>query len=176
MNPRRSQNIIFVPLVGFFALSLFFSGCAPAVVSRIGSPLPPKPEGCSLDYVEEASQLSGPYRDIGMISLKNCQDPQRAPCSVWMRRAACELGGDAVYPVDEPVLGEERGGDVTVRVMVVSYAGSLGPSARDDAVARSRPCDPPCPAGQSCLYGQCRPARGCGAPSSDDEELGMCYD
>lgn len=176
MNPRRPQNILSVALVEFFALSLGLLGCAPAVVSRIGSPLPPKPEDCSVDYVDEEAQLSGPYRDIGMISLKNCQDPQRSPCSAWMRRAACELGGDAVYPVDEPALGEERGGDVTIRVMVVSYAGSLGPSATGDAVARSKPCYPPCPDGQSCLYGQCRPASGCVESSSDDEELGMCYD
>ncbi len=174
-SPRA--RIFFGAVFGLIAI-LIYTSCSPSVVSRIGPPKPPKSADCAIEFVEGESQLTGPYRDIGMISLKGCQDPTRSPCSTWMRRAACELGGDAVYPVDEPPLGEERGGAVTVRVMVVSYVASLGPAAHDDVVARSKPCDPPCPEGQSCLYGQCRPSSRCedSASASGDAAPSVCPD
>ena len=82
MSARRP-----IPAAGA-ALTALLLACSPASVSRIGPPVPPRPDDCEIEILDREEKPSRPYRDVGMVSLENCQDYRTPPCSEWLRRAA----------------------------------------------------------------------------------------
>jgi hypothetical protein len=141
----------------FCLLAVAAASCSPATTARIGPPVPPRPPDCDLEVLEGDATPSRPYRDVGMVELKNCQDYRTPPCSEWLRRAACELGGQVVYQPLEDNLGAQTG-PVTFRILVAAYVGNVRGSLADDPVYGSRICDPPCGESEVCLNGTCRPS------------------
>jgi hypothetical protein len=92
-----------------------------------------------------------------MVELENCQDYRTPPCREWLRKAACELGGQVAYkPVDDNL--DAQTGPVTFRILVATYVGDMRGSIKDDPVYSSRICDPPCGKNEVCLDGTCKPS------------------
>jgi len=125
----------------------FLVSCNPASVSRIGPPVAPRRGDCEIEILDRGEKPSRPYRDVGMVALENCQDYRSLPCSEWLRRAACEVGGQVAYLLDEGRPDPQfQVGPVTFHVMVAAYAADLPMSLEIDPVYRSRtggaPCEP----------------------------------
>ncbi len=154
-------------IIGFLVLC----GCTPATISRIGPPLDPRSADCDVELLEEGEKPSRPYRDVGMVTLENCQDYTTRPCVTWLNEAACQLGGSVAYlPEEQRPTSDMVVAPMTFRVMVAVYVADLI-TTRDDAVLNSRKCDPPCGAGKRCGNLECVSADAdCGEPSKKEEE------
>ncbi|MBN2526506.1 MAG: hypothetical protein JXR76_08930 [Deltaproteobacteria bacterium] len=119
-------------------------GCAPVTSTRIGPPVSPKSEDCDMEILEAGKTPTRPYRDVGMVSLKNCPEYDTGACKKWLRQEACRLGGDVVYlphkgSVDDRP--ETLAGGVTYTLTVAAYVGQMAPT-KDDAVLNSTPAEP----------------------------------
>ncbi len=176
------RRFIYFGMWVLVALGLLMTGCSPASISRIGPGIQPRSTDCEIEVLEEGRKPSRPYRDVGMVSLENCQDYLTLPCREWLRKAPCEIGGQAAYLSDEyhPNSGI---GPVTYKVMVAAYVADLRYNLEDDPIYRSRTCRPPCDNGYRCVDGTCKPVldAGCtggagGDAGSDDVASGRCMD
>ena len=159
------------------------SACSPAVISRIGPKVPARGEGCDVEILEEGAAPSRPFRDVGMVSLSNCQDYRVEPCLSWLKEAACELGGHVAYlPKTARADTASPTGHVTFKVMVAAYVADLRPDVSSDPYLKSRSCDPPCASGERCENRTCVPATAsdCEGPPAgageDSAELEKCMD
>lgn len=132
-------------LTSLICLFVLVSGCAPVTVTRIGPPVKPKKEDCPIALLEDGKTPDRPYRDVGVLVLKNCPDYHLEGCRKWVFREACKLGGDLVYdPVDSAsAVNAEHpiAGIVSWRFTVAAYVGSLPPE-KDDPVLNSKPAAP----------------------------------
>jgi len=103
---------------------LAIGGCLPVSATRIGPPRPARDAGCEVEFVT-AGEPTRPYRDVGGLTVQNCQDWQAAPCREWIREAACGLGGEVVYQLaDQRPTALVASEAMTVRVIVAAWAGS----------------------------------------------------
>lgn len=155
----RANSIINYQILLYTTLTVI-SGCSAASVSRIGPTLSPRSPDCDVEILEAGTKPTRPYRDVGVVSLKNCQDYRTRPCRDWLAEAVCRLGGHVAY-VDE---GSNRIGQfgpanqqttVTYRVMAAAYASEIYGPLGDDPIYRSRTCEPPCGKGKACVDGEC---------------------
>ena len=89
------------PALATILLAAAVLSCSPAKPTRIGPAVVPRPADCELEVMEEGERPTRPYREVGMITLENCQDYRTPPCSGWLQEAACGLGGTIVYPTDD---------------------------------------------------------------------------
>lgn len=130
-------------------LMFLASACSPAAISRIGPTIPARSEDCDVEILEEGAIPNRPYRDVGMVSLSNCQDYRTEPCLSWLRKAACKLGGHVAYSStqSQPV---NQTGHVTFKLMVAAYVADLRPDISGDPYLESRNCNPPCKSGERC--------------------------
>ncbi|MCP4675135.1 MAG: hypothetical protein GY854_06440 [Deltaproteobacteria bacterium] len=162
----RSPSFIRVAVVAMLVPAV---SCSPATVSRIGPSVPPRTDDCDIEVLEPGETPSRPYRDVGMVTLENCQDYRSPPCREWLRRAACEIGGQVAYFTDEGRTNEQFG-PVTFRVLVAAYVADLRYDPKTDPLYRSRLCDPPCKEDEKCEEGTCRPAAGADCTDKDTSE------
>ncbi|MCP4603104.1 MAG: hypothetical protein GY847_21750 [Proteobacteria bacterium] len=139
------------------AIWLLAGACSPASISRIGPSVPPRQANCEIESLKKGEKPSRPYRDVGMVALENCQDYLTLPCSEWLRKAACELGGQVAY-ILEGGFPSNQFGPVTFKVMVAAYVADLRYNLDNDPIYRSRTCSPPCIGDEKCVDGACRPA------------------
>ena len=118
--------------------------CSPVSITRIGPPLIPRGEDCEVQIFEEGDLPNRPYRDVGMVTLDNCQDHRVPPCAKWLRKAVCEVGGSFAYPAQGagtdaadyfPDDGLTASGAhmMTVRMMVGAFVVDLVPGPPLDA-------------------------------------------
>ncbi|MDJ0761724.1 MAG: hypothetical protein QNJ97_01950 [Myxococcota bacterium] len=152
-------------LVAITPMLLGGVACGPATISRIGPRMPQRPADCQIEILPEDQVPSRPYRNIGMVALKNCQDFRTQPCSNWLRKAACELGGQVAYlpPRDRPDSPMDA---VNYRVFVAVYASDVRGDPADDPVVKARTCDPPCTEDERCVDGICKNAADCEAAAA----------
>lgn len=124
---------------------LFCLGCSPVSVSRIGPPVDPRSADCEIEVLEEGTLPTRPHRDVGMVSLENCQDFRVNPCKKWLVEAACSLGGHFAYRTEDQNLRDGRpdmyAGPITYRVVVGAYIADLVPDADKDPVLNSQQSD-----------------------------------
>jgi len=69
-----------------------------------------------------------------MVSLKNCPEYEAGPCLAWLKKAACELGGDVAYQPRTPLRDgrpDRTAGTVTLQVTVAAFVAALPPSPDD---------------------------------------------
>ncbi len=121
----------------FAAAAVISWSCSPVSISRIGPPLVSRGEGCEVQILEKDDLPNRPYRDVGMVTLDNCQDHRVPLCSNWLKKAVCELGGSFAYPVQETGTGDAAdyfpnddltaagAHMMTVRMMVGAYVVDL---------------------------------------------------
>ena len=120
----------------FAAAAVFAWSCSPVSITRIGPPLIPRGEDCEVQIFEEDNLPNRPYRDVGMVTLDNCQDHRVPLCSNWLRKAVCEIGGTFAYPVrragtdaadyfPNDALTASGAHMMTVRMMVGAYVADL---------------------------------------------------
>lgn len=123
------------------ALLCALTACSPASISRIGPPLPARLAECDIEILDPGAAPERPYRDVGVVTLQNCQDFRTRPCRDWLVEAACGLGGQVAYihadarRADSPVVEPMR-----FRVMVAAYASDLRPDMANDPVAKALAC------------------------------------
>jgi len=155
-------------------IALAVLGCSPATISRIGPPIPPRAKGCDVQILEKGEKPSRPYRDVGMVTLENCQDYRTPPCKRWLEDAACELGGSVAYEDENQRPQGDIVAPMTYRVLVAAYVADLAPGA-NDPVMSSRPCIPPCLEGERCVAGRCVRGEGpdCDEPEAGGEEVSV---
>jgi hypothetical protein len=125
-------------------LASLAAGCSPAVISRIGPAVPARGESCGIELLEPGELPQRPYRDVGVVSLENCQDYRDPPCRGWLTEAACELGGQVAYVPDETL--RDGFGAMTCTVTVAAYVADLRPDPENDPVlgAERRELVPDC--------------------------------
>jgi hypothetical protein len=130
----------------FAAAGLAVCSCAPLRVSHIGPTLPPRARDCAVEILDRGETPKRPYRDVGLVTIENCQDYRTAPCRRWIEEAVCGLGGQVAYVSQErrpdPGLAPMR-----VQVLAAIYVSDLRPGS-DDPVLGSRACDEPAGASQ----------------------------
>lgn len=115
--------------------------CGPAQISRIGPSLPPREPNCEVDVLEPGATPFLAHRDIGVVSLQNCQQYHVNPCRKWLIKAVCEMGGQVAYlPEPEPPRNELD--PVSFRVLVAVYTIG-GPGAEEEPPADT--CKEPAP-------------------------------
>lgn len=110
------------------AVVSLFGGCSPATSTRIGPPVPPKQEGCSIDILDVGAVPDKPYRDVGVVHLKNCQSYKSGPCREWLIKEACKLGGDVAYnEVNNMNDGrpDNTAGAITYQITIGTYIKNL---------------------------------------------------
>ena len=139
------------------AAALLSCACAPLRVTHIGPPLPAREAKCAVEILDRGEVPKRPYRDVGLVTIENCQDYRTAPCRGWLEEAVCELGGQVAY------VSEERRPDpglspMRVQALAAVYISDLRPDPETDPVLGSRVCDPPCGEGSACVDGECAPA------------------
>jgi hypothetical protein len=128
----------------FAAAAVIAWSCSPVKITRIGPPLIPQSEDCEVQIFEEGDLPNRPNRDVGMVTLDNCQDHRVPPCSKWLRRAVCEIGGSFAYPAQgagtdaadyfpNDDLTASSAHMMTVRMMVGAYVVDLVPGPLLDA-------------------------------------------
>ncbi len=149
MNRTVSELII-------VASAVLCSSCAPVAISHIGPNMSSRPKDCDVEILAPGEEPARPYRDVGMVSLKNCQDYQTLPCREWLRKAACEIGGQVAYFTERGRTNEQFG-PVTYKVLVGVYVADLRYDPKTDPLYRSRFCDPACGDHEKCVEGECRP-------------------
>jgi hypothetical protein len=155
--------------------------CSPVSISRMGPAVTPRPSDCEIDVLAEGALPSRPYRDLGVVALKNCQDYKSGLCLRWLTEAACQLGGQVAYlpkeggPVvdSQPVLTEQGGAlvtsdSVTYRILIAAYVADLNYHLADDPVYKAMVCDPHCKEGETCSDGKCKPSEDC--PASKEKK------
>jgi len=125
-------------------VSLAVAACSPATATRIGPPLAPRPNDCAVEVLEDGLAPVRPYRDVGMVTLQNCQDPLTPPCRGWLEEAVCGLGGTVAYLPEHQRPRGDMPAPMTVAVMAAVYVADLFPSAETDAVLGSRAGGPDC--------------------------------
>jgi hypothetical protein len=142
-----------------FAAALAACACAPLYVTRIGPQLPPRAEGCTVEILDRGETPARPYRDVGLVTIENCQDYRTPPCRGWLEEAVCGLGGQVAY------VSEERRPDpglspapMRVQALAAVYVSDLRPDPETDPVLNAGRCDPACEPGTRCVDGECRPA------------------
>ncbi|MBN2340607.1 MAG: hypothetical protein JXX29_07880 [Deltaproteobacteria bacterium] len=131
-------------IIVFIVLSFVVAACAPATSSRIGPSMTPKSEDCEIEILKEGEVPDRPYRDVGIVSLKNCPDYATAPCRQWLTREACLLGGDVAYGATDPTRDgrpDQLAGDVTYTVTIGAYVSHVVPE-KDDPVLNATPAEP----------------------------------
>ncbi|MFO8072446.1 MAG: hypothetical protein R6V85_11285 [Polyangia bacterium] len=133
MSVARFARRVTIVAALLAALALLAAGCSPAVISRIGPPVPSRGESCGIEVLEPGEVPQRPYRDVGVVSLENCQDYRDPPCRGWLTEAACELGGHVTYVPDETP--RDGGfGAMTCTVTVAAYVADLRPEPENDPV------------------------------------------
>ncbi len=141
MNARNISSIaIIILLAGILCLG----GCAPVTSTRIGPVLPPRSENCDVAVLEAGSAPDHPYRDVGVIFLKNCPDYDKGACRKWVVAEACRLGGDMVYlpsEADNRNRPEGLSAEVTWTLTVAASVSRL-PITDRDPVLHSKPATP----------------------------------
>jgi hypothetical protein len=125
-------------------VSLAVAACSPAAVTRIGPPLAPRQNDCAVEVLEDGSAPTRPYRDVGMVTLQNCQDPLTLPCRRWLEEAVCGLGGTVAYLPEHQRPRADLPAPMTFAVMAAVYVADLFPSAETDAVLGSRAGEQDC--------------------------------
>ena len=146
MNNRLIYFSLLVSL--FFALGAGVS-CSPVTSSRIGPAVPEKHPDCDMAVLAPGKTPDRPYRDVGMVFLKNCPEYDQGGCRKWLVAEACRLGGDVIYaPNGNTQAGKPESnstqfmpGDVTWTLTVAAYVSELAPSD-DDPVLNSTPAKP----------------------------------
>ncbi len=109
-------------------LTIFTVSCAPYTITQTGPALDPKSENCDITVLSPGKTPDKPFRDIGMVSLKNCQDYQSGLCLKYLKKAACGLGGSVAYaPKDLMRDGRDDNiaGQITVSVTIATYVSML---------------------------------------------------
>jgi hypothetical protein len=159
-------------VVSFFFMGLM-AACVPVSIARIGPAVSAKKPGCDIEILPSGESPSRPYRDLGVVTLENCQDYEMRPCSDWLVDAACELGGQVAYlpeeggmPRDEFVVMP-----MTYRVIVSAYVADLRVPIEDNPVAKSRICSPECTGDESCVDGECRQPPDCDKEEAKPKEI-----
>jgi hypothetical protein len=152
------------------ALTTATTACSPVFVSRIGPPVPARDPGCELELLEEGQLPDRPYRDVGMVELDNCQDYRTPPCRTWLEEAACELGGNVIYPPQDPPPRNDFTAPLRFRLMVAAYVTALRPDPEKDIIFNAVRCDPPCEEDERCVGGSCKPAEDCDDLDTEAEE------
>ncbi len=138
-NSRRKRSG--VSLAPWASLFLFAAACGPAQISRIGPSVPPREQNCEVEVLEPGETPFHAHRDIGMVSLQNCQQYHVNPCRKWLVDAVCEMGGQVAYlPNPEPPRNDFD--PVNFRVLVAVYTIG-GPRAEEDPPANT--CKEPAP-------------------------------
>jgi len=148
------------------AAALSLCACVPLHVTRIGPALGPRAADCTVEVLGRGEVPSRPYRDVGLVTIENCQDYRTAPCRRWLEEAVCGLGGQVAY------VSEERRPDPglsPMREMILAavYVSDLRPDSETDPVLGSRVCDPPCGPGSACVDGACAPAGSTGCAGGE---------
>lgn len=137
------KNIIIIVLI--VCANFFSSGCTHISTTRIGPPLDPKPQDCEIEILAPGNAPLRPYRDVAVISLRNCQEYQSGPCKMQLTKEACSLGGDVAYVQSYDISNDGRpdslAGDVTHKLVIATYIASLRP-AKDDPVLNATPAAP----------------------------------
>ena len=117
--------------------ALLLAGCFSATVSRIGPPVPPRNPDCDIEVLAPGQRPSRPYRDVGMVTLENCQDYMTPPCLGRLEKAACGLGGAVAYFDEDQKPAADIVAPMTYRVLVAAYVADLV-SGEDDPVLGSK--------------------------------------
>ena len=99
-------------------------------ISRIGPTLPPREPDCEVEVLDPGKTPFHAHRDIGMVSLQNCQEYHVNPCRQWLIDAVCQMGGQVAY-LSDPEPPRNDFDPVNFRVMVAVYviggpAGAAG--------------------------------------------------
>jgi hypothetical protein len=152
MSPRNSSNR--KPsgplLLLWTSLIVLVSACSPATISRLGPSLPPRKPNCEVEVLEPGKTPFHAHRDIGVVSLENCQQYHVNPCRKWLIDAVCKMGGQVAYlPNPEPPRNEFD--PVNFRVLVAVYTIG-GPGGEDDPPANvCKEPEPEDPAPERCM-------------------------
>ena len=155
-------------LFAVFALFCFLS-CSISEVTRIGPAVPSRGKDCGIEILKEGEKPSRPYRDIGMVSLNNCESYLTPPCVGALKAEACALGGHVAY-LPEKTVPDSEIGPVVYRVMVAAYVAEVDALTGSDPLAKSRTCTPKCEEGETCMNRECRPfeeAAGCDSQAEE---------
>jgi len=155
--------------ISFFATALSLSACAPMQVTHIGPKLPPRAADCTVEILDRGETPTRPYRDIGLVTIENCQDYRTAPCRRWLEEAVCEIGGQVAY-VSEEHRPESGLSPMRAQILAAVYVSDLRPDPETDPVLNSRTCDPPCGTGSACVDGECASAGTPGCPAGGAEK------
>jgi len=83
-----------------------------------------------MTVLEPGETPDRPIVDIGVVALENCPDYNRGSCIRWLKKAACELGGEVAY-LPDPRPPKDELDAVTYRVQVAVYAVSDVESSED---------------------------------------------
>ncbi len=70
--------------------------------------------------LEPGATPERPIVDIGVVALKNCQEYTAGPCIKWLKKAACELGGEVAY-LPDPAPPRDDFDATNFRVLVAVY-------------------------------------------------------
>lgn len=135
------RSVVVVNILASLSLAL---ACAPVTSSRIGPPVSPKSENCDIEILTEGEVPNRPYRDVGVVSLSNCQDYMAGPCKNWLIKEACKLGGDVAYPAEDLKRDgrpDNLAGTITVSVTVGAYVNHVVPGD-NDPVLNASPAEP----------------------------------
>ncbi len=174
-------------------LLLCGTACSPAKIVRMGPEISPRSANCEVEVLKKGEVPPRPYRDIGLVELKNCEDYMRLPCRKWLTQAACKLGGQVAYLPDQggPVLDSSTllrsqgrhviDGPVTYRIIIAAYVADLDYDVDTDPVVNSRICKPRCKENEACVNGTCKRSEDCEEKKGeatdkdpDDSKSGRC--
>ena len=153
------------------------TSCTPYATTQIGPALASRPPDCEIAVLKPGETPARPYRDVGVVSLEHCQDYQIPPCREWLRRAACDLGGQVAY-LDEYKRPRDPSdaviNPIAFRVLVAAYVADLYGNVENDPVYRSRSCKPPCKEGMQCTDGKCSAVKAnCDSKTDRVEDAGV---
>jgi hypothetical protein len=119
-------------------VSVMALACSPATISRIGPTLTPREPDCDVEVLPPGEKPTNAHRDIGMVSLQNCQEYHVNPCRKWLTDAVCQMGGHVAY-LPDPIPPRNEFDAVNYRVMVAVYVISGPP---DDEGVCKEPSEP----------------------------------
>jgi len=155
--------------ISLFATALSASACAPLNVAHIGPQLEPRGAGCTVEILDRGEVPNRPYRDVGLVTIENCQDYRTAPCRGWLEEAACGLGGQVAYVSEDRRPDSGLSPAMRVQVLVAVYVSDLRPEPETDPVLGSRTCDPECAEGSTCEGGECKPTGKAGCTGGEQK-------
>jgi hypothetical protein len=136
----------------FLFLSFLCFACSPVSLSRMGPSLPPRQRDCDILVLPPGATPDRPWRDVGLVSLKNCPEYEAGPCLAWLKKAACELGGDVAYQPQTPLRDgrpDRTAGTVTLQVTVAAFVAAVPPSPDDPVLNATEISDCDTPDGDS---------------------------